>query len=158
MSLTFFKSGLIVISLLLMSACAEISDLNADVSCKKDTESYKKSNNLALTLTSQEWYLKQNSLSGVDVGVKIVGSLKGDSATIRTFGDGLIADWKISLDEEKKFNQTVGVFFTSSPLSESVITANTYIIVYSGKDTLKVDISSCPLQNIQYNSETQSAQ
>lgn len=130
------------------------------ISCKKNevSETCEKCINTAiiqsekngtiLNLTRQEWDLKQNNIGGIDVGVKIFGSIQGDSASIRTYGDGLISDTPIKLNSKNEFEQYFGIFFTSNPHPENTIIANTLILVYSGKDTLKVGINSCPIQNI----------
>jgi hypothetical protein len=143
------KISLLLFIILSLASCGEKNDTKSEISCTKDEESYSNQKGATLNLTAQEWHLKQNTLGGVDVGVNISGSIQGDSATIRTFGDGVISDWKIDLSAEKKFKQDVGIFFTTGPLSEKTITANTLIMVYNQKDTLIVKLSSCPLQNIQ---------
>ncbi|WP_145993594.1 hypothetical protein [Tenacibaculum dicentrarchi] len=116
----------------------------------KSAEIYNNDNGAVLNLTSQKWNLKENGIGGVDVGVTIVGTIQGDSASIRTYGDGLIYDAKIELNNNKEFNQKFGIFFTSSPSSEEYVTANTIIMVFNGQDTLKANISSCSLENSQY--------
>lgn len=141
-------SLLLIITLVLIS-CGDKNETKSGISCTKNEEIYSNPKGIVLNLSSQEWYLKQNTIGGVDVGVTISGFIQGDSATIRTYGDGLISDWKINLNSEKKFNQNVGIFFTSGPLSQKTITANTIIMVYKQQDTLKVELSSCPLENIQ---------
>jgi len=142
--------SLLIFFILALSACEEKNETKSGVSCTKNEESYSNQKGITLNLSSQEWYLKQNTIGGVDVGVIISGSIQGDSATIRTYGDGLIYDWKINLNAEKKFKQDVGIFFTSGSLSGKTIIANTVIMVYKQQDTLKVELSSCPLQNIQF--------
>lgn len=115
----------------------------------KSEETYSNNNGAILTLISQKWHLKENMIGGVDVGVIIQGTIQGDSAKIRTYGDGLIRDAKIELNNKNEFNQDCGIFFTSSKSSEEYLTANTIIMVFSGQDTLKADIISCSLKNIQ---------
>jgi len=141
------KISLLLFIILALASCGEKNDTQSEISCTKNEESYSNQKGATLNLTGQEWHLKQNILGGVDVGVNISGSIQGDSATIRTYGDGLINDWKIDLNAEKKFKLDVGIFFTTGPLSEKTITANTLIMVYNQKDTLIVKLSSCPFSN-----------
>jgi len=144
------KISVLLIGLTILFSCSKEDNSFKETTCIKSTENYNNDNGAVLNLTSQKWYLKENGIGGVDVGVSIIGTTQGDSASIRTYGDGLIADSKIELNSEKEFNQEFGIFFTSAPLSEEFITANTIIMVFSGQDTLKANISSCSLKNIQY--------
>lgn len=117
--------------------------------CNKEQETYSK-NDIQITLTKQEWSAQRNGIGGVDVSLKIAGTIQGDSATIRTFGDGLIHDVKLILDKKKKFHQDFGIFFTSNEIDKEFIEAHTNIQVFKGKDTLKVELKSCPIPNLIY--------
>lgn len=116
--------------------------------CTKSEEVYNGANGAKLTLNSQYWKVQKNTIGGVDVGVKIEGSIVGDSATIRSFGDGLIFDAKISLSATNTFNTHCGVFFTTYPIPLDELNAITLIRVFKGQDTLSVNIESCPLPNV----------
>ncbi|MBN2173035.1 MAG: hypothetical protein JW731_02805 [Bacteroidales bacterium] len=144
------KITVLLIGLTIFFSCSKEDDSSKETTCIKSTENYNNDNGAVLNLTSQKWYLKENGIGGVDVGVNIIGTIQGDSAYIRTYGDGLIGDAKIELNNKKEFNQKFGIFFTSSPSSEKYITANTIIMVFNGQDTLKANISSCSLENSQY--------
>ena len=144
------KLAILLIGVVAMISCSKEDATNKEVTCQKSTESNNKNNGDILTLTSQEWKLKENEIGGIDVGVNIRGTIQGDSAKIRTYGDGLIGDAKIELNDKSEFSQDFGIFFTSSPSSEEFIAANTIIMVFSGQDTLKAKISSCSLENIQH--------
>lgn len=143
------KITLFLIGLIVLVSCKKEDDSLRDTSCTKSEESYNNDKGAILNLTSQKWHLKGNEIGGVDVGVNIVGTIQGDSAKIRTYGDGLIGDAKIELNNKNEFNQDFGIFFTSSKLSGEYITANTIIMVFAGQDTLKAMINSCSLKNIQ---------
>ena len=116
--------------------------------CTKSEEVYNGANGAKLTLNSQYWKVQKNTIGGVDVGVRIEGSIVGDSATIRSFGDGLISDAKISLSATNTFDTHCGVFFTTYPIRLDVLNATTLIRVFKGQDTLSVNIESCPLPNV----------
>ena len=144
------KITVLLIGLTILFSCSKEDDSSKEITCIKNEEIYNNDNGAVLNLTSQKWYLEKNGIGGINVGVNIVGTIQGDSASIRTYGDGLIGDAKIELNNKKEFNQKFGIFFTSSPLSEEYVTANTIIMVFNGQDTLKANISSCSLENIQY--------
>ncbi len=143
------KLTFLLIVLIVLVSCEKEEDSFKETSCTKSEESYKNDNGAMLTLTSQKWHLKENEIGGVDVGVIIKGTIQGDSVKIRTYGDGLIADAKIELTNKNEFNQELGIFFTSSQSSEEYYVANTVIMVFNGIDTLKANINSCSLKNIQ---------
>ncbi|CAL2083263.1 hypothetical protein TD3509T_620001 [Tenacibaculum dicentrarchi] len=144
------KITVLLVGLTILFSCSKEDDSPKEITCMKSAEIYNNDNGAVLNLTSQKWNLKENGIGGVDVGVTIVGTIQGDSASIRTYGDGLIYDAKIELNNNKEFNQKFGIFFTSSPSSEEYVTANTIIMVFNGQDTLKANISSCSLENSQY--------
>ncbi len=143
------KLTILIISLITIISCNKENDTLKNTSCIKSAENYNNDNGAVLDLVSQNWYLEKNSIGGINVGVNIIGAIQGDSASIRTYGDGLIGNTKIELNSENKFNQEFGIFFTSSPSSEEYITAYTVIMVFNGQDTLQANISSCSLENIQ---------
>ncbi len=143
------KLTILLIGLITIISCSKEDDTPGNTSCLKSAESYNNDNGAVLDLVSQKWYLEKNSIGGVNVGVNIIGTIQGDSASIRTYGDGLIGNAKIELNSENEFNQEFGIFFTSSPSSEKYITTNTVIMVFNGQDTLQANISSCSLENIQ---------
>lgn len=140
------KITVLLIGLTILFSCSKENNSPKEITCIKNAEIYNNDNGAVLNLTSQKWYLEKNGIGGVN----IVGTIQGDSASIRTYGDGLIGDAKIELNNKKEFNQKFGIFFTSSPLSEEYVTANTIIMVFNGQDTLKANISSCSLENSQY--------
>jgi len=144
-NLTFLLMGLI-----LLFSCDKEEASTKNSSCTKSEENYSDDNGAALNLTSQGWYLEENELGGVNVGVTITGTIEGDSATIMTYGDGVISNTKIEINSGKEFNQKFQIFFTSAPLSEEYITTSTLIMVFNGQDTLQTEISSCSLENTQY--------
>lgn len=122
----------------------------AQTTCVKEKEVFQNEKGTILNLDKQVWFLKVNSIGGIDVGVKLSGDIVGDSIKVRTYGDGLISDFKIPLDKGKKFNSEIGLFFTSGAPKEENIIAKTLIIVFNKRDTLETSISSLPLKNLLY--------
>ena len=144
------KFTFLLIGLLALISCNKEEDPFKGESCMKTEESFTNDNGTALNLTMQEWWLEENTIGGVNVEVTITGTIVGDSAFVRGYGDGLIGETKIKLNKKKEFNQKFGNFFTSSPLSEEYINGRTVITVFNGQDTLMAEINSCPLKNVQY--------
>lgn len=151
--ITMKYSTLILFVFLGLISCNKKDDAEPFEKCIDTETIHREKNGAILNLTRQEWDLKENNIGGIDVGVKMYGSIQGDSASIRTYGDGLIYDAPIRLNSHKEFKQYYEIFFTSNPLPENSIIAYTLIMVYSGVDTLKVHINSCPIQNIHPNPE-----
>ncbi len=143
------KITFLLLVLVLAVSCSEDDNSPKETSCYKSAESFNNANGIVLNLTSQKWYMKENNLGGVDLGVSINGDIQRDSATIETYGDGCFGNAKIDLNSQKTFNQDFGISFTTSPISDKYITVTTTILVFSGQDTLKADISSNPLENVQ---------
>jgi hypothetical protein len=142
---TFLLIGFVV-----LVSCNKENESHKNASCIKTEESFNNDNGSILNLTRQKWYLEENEGGGVNVGVIISGKIQGDSATIQNYGDGVINNVKIELNNKKEFNQNFGIFFTTSPLSGEYISAHTLIMLFNGQDTLKAEIKSCSLQNLQY--------
>lgn len=136
---------LLVLTSCILTSCNDDENNYLKNECAKGEEVYDGEDGSKLTLTNQYWYLEENDLNGVDVGVSIVGSIEGDSATIRTYGDGVFSDTKIPLNADDEFNQEYQIYFTSSPSTQDTVIAETVIMVYQAQDTLKVNISSCEL-------------
>jgi hypothetical protein len=140
--------AIILIGFSIFSSCKKDDDSNETISCVKSGEKYSDTHGTSLNLDRQTWYLNKNALGGINVGVTIEGSIQGDSATIRTYGDGVIYDTEIKLNAKKEFDQNTNIFFTVAPPHQEYISAHSLIMVFSGKDTLKQEINSCPLKNI----------
>ncbi|MDD3077632.1 MAG: hypothetical protein PHH37_00825 [Paludibacter sp.] len=138
------KIAFLLLPLFLSISCADNVNSKRNIFSVKGTESYSDSIGAKLNLESQKWFFEENSLGGIDVGVTLKGSIVGDSVTIRGFGDGLISDGKIELNSRNEFSGDYYIYFTvsSNELSRDSITANSLIMVYNAKDTLKVKISS----------------
>lgn len=144
------KIIILLLGVILLLSCKKYTTHLKENVCVVESKIYKNKFGTELNLGRQKWYLKKNSLGGVDVGILIKGSIKGDSVLIRTYGDGLISDCKIDLNSQNEFNQDFNLYFTSAPFSQKYITATTSLLIFNRKDTLKVNINSKPLRNIQY--------
>jgi hypothetical protein len=60
-----------------------------------------KRDDATLRITDSQWYLTRNILGGGEVNLKISGSTNGDKVTVRTYGDGVIFDENVELDNNR---------------------------------------------------------
>ncbi|MHC2994149.1 MAG: hypothetical protein IBV53_01395 [Candidatus Atribacteria bacterium] len=68
-----------------------------------------------LSLSYVEWYTKTEEIGDLTFGyvhLSLSGSTTGDKVTVITYGDGVIAELELDLDQDKKFAQDVIIQFT----------------------------------------------
>jgi len=132
-------------SLLIMTSCAKEEKSDAVDSCLKGGGTFSSTRGTTLNLTKQDWYLTRNEHGGGFISVGLAGTTNGDSLTILTRGDGLFYDYKIPLNSNKQFNQDISTSFSANSVPSGSFKEPTYILVYRGNDTLRVNLESCPL-------------
>lgn len=140
-SYTFF-----LFVILSVTACSKDEETETTMNCSKGSETFTTDTGTKLDLDTQDWYLEKNEIGGGSIHLRISGSIIGDSATIRTYGDGVIYDSEIEIDNGNEFNKDVSISFTATTLPEGDIMSNTVIFVYNLADTLKADLESCVLR------------
>ena len=134
-----------MIGLLTFASCTKEEKKDVVDSCSKGSGTFSSTSGTTLNLTKQDWVLKRNNIGGGNISVDLSGTTNGDSVTIRTYGDGLIYDYKIALDSEKHFNEDISISFTANSEPSGSFKKSTYILVYKGSDILRVDLESCSL-------------
>jgi len=68
-----------------------------------------------LSLSYVEWYTTTEEIGDLTFGyvhLSLSGSTTGDKVTVITYGDGVIAELELDLDQDKKFAQDVIIKFT----------------------------------------------
>lgn len=78
--------------------------------CSKKSEPH-----FDIQITKAEWstsITQYNSSTFGFVNLAIAGSANCSKVTVQTYGDGDISDVDLSLDQNKSFNTTIGVYFT----------------------------------------------
>ncbi len=68
-----------------------------------------------LSLSYVEWYTTTEEIGDLTFGyvyLSLSGSTIGDKVTVITYGDGVIAELELDLDQDKKFAQDVIIRFT----------------------------------------------
>ena len=76
-----------------------------------------------------------------DVHLNLSGSTTGDKVTVITYGDGIIDELELDLDQDKKFSQDIVIKFTHA--ADNIPRKyNTVITAYKGNSTTKIDLES----------------
>ncbi len=68
-----------------------------------------------LSLSYVEWYTTTEEIGDFTFGyvhLSLSGSTTGDKVTVITYGDGIIAELELDLDQDKKFAQDIIIQFT----------------------------------------------
>jgi len=101
-------------------------------------------NSPILTLNHIDWYTttkKINDLTFGDVHLSISGTTTGDKVTVVTYGDGVISEQELDLDQENKFNQDVIIKFTH--MADDIPRIYTTVITaYKGNSSTKINLES----------------
>ena len=72
-------------------------------------------NEPTLSLSHAEWYTTTEEIGDLTFGyayLSLSGSTTGDKVTVITYGDGVIDELELDLDQDKKFTQDVIIQFT----------------------------------------------
>ncbi len=68
-----------------------------------------------LSLSYVEWYTTTEEIGDLIFGyayLSLSGSTTGDKVTVITYGDGIIEELELDLDQDKKFSQDIVIKFT----------------------------------------------
>ena len=97
-----------------------------------------------LSLSNVEWYTTAAEIDGFTFGyvhLALSGSTIGDRVTVITYGDGVIDEFELDLDQEKGFSQGIVIKFTHA--ADSVPQKySTVLTAYSGNSTTKINLES----------------
>lgn len=69
----------------------------------------------ALSLTYVDWYTTTEKIGDLTFGyvhLQISGSTIGDKVTVITYGDGIIGEYELDLDQNKAFSDDIVIKFT----------------------------------------------
>ena len=112
------------------------------ITCSKDEEqSVENCNNspgqyiaamqdIILNIDEEYWYLERNEIGGGSVNLQLSGSVNADSASIRTYGDGLISESGIEINSSGEFDTDKVISFTATTLPEGDFNQVTFIKIY----------------------------
>jgi|LSQX01.1.fsa_nt_gb hypothetical protein len=97
-----------------------------------------------VALTHIEWYTTTETIDDFTFGfvrLSISGTTSGDKVTIMTYGDGVILEKEIDLDQNNQFNEEVTIVFTHMVDDEPRIYSTT-LTAYRGNRFNKIDFVS----------------
>ena len=97
-----------------------------------------------LTLTNLEWYTTNEPIGSLTFGyvhLNLSGSTTGDKVTVITYGDGLIGELELDLDQDNKFSQDIVIKFTHA--ADNIPQKySTVLTAYKGYYSTKINLES----------------
>ena len=97
-----------------------------------------------LSLSYVEWYTTTEEIGNLTFGyvyLSLSGFTTGDKVTVITYGDGIIDESELDLDQDNKFSQDIVIKFTHEadniPRKYSTI-----LTAYKGSNTTKISLES----------------
>jgi len=98
-------------------------------------------NDLNLTLTTTRWYLESDNNGFGFIMLYISGNTSGERVTVLTAGDGLLNELELTLDEKKRFQETVTIAFSHEGYTPPV-QAETRVRAYGEEDYIEIQLDS----------------
>ncbi len=97
-----------------------------------------------LSLSYVEWYTTTEEIDNMvfgNVHLNLSGSTTGDKVTVITYGDGVIGEIELDLDQDKRFAQEVMIRFTHA--ADNVPRKySTVLTAYKGSYTTSISLES----------------
>jgi hypothetical protein len=97
-----------------------------------------------LSLSFVEWYTTTEEIGELTFGyvyLNLSGSTTGDRVTVITYGDGVIDELELDLDQDKKFSQDIVIKFTHA--ADNIPRKySTVLTAYEGSNTTKISLES----------------
>ena len=97
-----------------------------------------------LSLSFVEWYTTTEEIGELTFGyvyLNLSGSTTGDRVTVITYGDGVIDELELDLDQDKKFSQDIVIKFTHA--ADNIPQKySTVLTAYKGSNTTKISLES----------------
>ena len=97
-------------------------------------------NHIELNITKSEWSTEVIENFGF-VYLDIEGDTNAEMVTVRTYGDGVIFDCELNLDNEGCFQDTINISFIHNPITYS-FTASTIIRAYKNTKIKEIILES----------------
>ncbi|UCH95834.1 MAG: hypothetical protein JSV88_03045 [Candidatus Aminicenantes bacterium] len=99
------------------------------------------SNELTLIISTAQWFLEHNENGFGSILLRVSGHTNGERVTVLTFGDGLIGEFSLQLDEDLHFNEVVTIAFSHVGYTPPV-QAETTVTAYRGEEKVEVRLQS----------------
>ena len=97
-----------------------------------------------LSLSFVEWYTTTEEIGELIFGyvhLNLSGSTTGDKVTVITYGDGVIDELELDLDQDKTFSQDIVIKFTHA--ADNIPQKySTVLTAYKGSNTTKISLES----------------
>jgi hypothetical protein len=97
-----------------------------------------------LTLNNIEWYTTTEQIGNLTFGevhLNLSGSTTGDKVTVITYGDGIIGELELDLDQDNKFSQDIVIKFTHA--ADNIPQKySTVLTAYKGYYSTKINLES----------------
>lgn len=97
-----------------------------------------------LTLNNIEWYTTNEQTDSLTFGyvhLNLSGSTTGDKVTVITYGDGIIEESELDLDQDNKFSQDIIIKFTHA--ADNIPRKySTVLTAYKGYYSTKINLES----------------
>ncbi len=97
-----------------------------------------------LSLSFVEWYTTTEVIGELTFGyvhLDLSGSTNGDRVTVITYGDGVIDELELDLDQDKKFSQDIVIRFTHAA-DNTPQKYSTVLTAYKGSSTTSISLES----------------
>ena len=97
-----------------------------------------------LSLSYVEWYTTTEEVGDLifgNVHLIVSGSTTGDKVIVITYGDGVIEEFELDLDQDKKFSQDIIIQFTHAADSIPRV-YSTVLTAYEGNKTAEINLKS----------------
>ncbi len=101
-------------------------------------------NEPTLSLSHAEWYTTTEEIGDLTFGyayLSLSGSTTGDKVTVITYGDGVIDELELDLDQDKEFSQDVVIKFTHAA-DDIPRKFSTVVTAYKGIYTTTINLES----------------
>jgi len=97
-----------------------------------------------LSLSYLEWYTTTKVIGDLTFGyvhLNLSGTTTGDKVTVITYGDGIIDESELDLDQDKKFSQDIVIKFTHA--ADNIPQKySTVLTAYAGSYTTSINLES----------------
>ncbi|WP_448701469.1 hypothetical protein ACFGVR_04660 [Mucilaginibacter sp. AW1-3] len=132
------KKYLLIACLLVLAACKKDNDVAPQ-------GSYISANGTWISVADAQWYLTRIGNRGGEIHLKLNGSTNAGMITLRGFGDGVINDSPLPIDN-KTFSTDAGISFSMSGVPPGKFVASTQLTAHRGNDVFTITLKSDSLK------------
>ena len=101
-------------------------------------------NSPILNLVDVEWHTTTETINNLTFGyvhLNVSGTTNGDSVTVATYGDGVMSEQELELDQDNRFEEDIVIKFTH--MADNVPRIySTVITAFKGNSLTKINLES----------------